>query len=147
MTCIYSKYQLSSSTEAKDRKICRNKPIEVPANKIFENVQNMSWMLLLVIKISTLQMRLFQIFDLTIYACIFRHFAEFVYASLPSTTDCQKSVCHFTDAKIQHAFLHKMPFYTTAFLHYCLLTQLPIYTTAFLHYCQNIGDPWIGLSH
>ena len=83
----------------------------------------------------------FQIFDLNIYAQIFRHFVDFIYANLPFTNDCQKSVCHFTDAKIQYAFLHKMPFYTTAFLHYCLLTQLPIYTTAFLHYCQNTGEP------
>ena len=75
-------------------------------------------------------MRLFQIFDLTIYACIFRHFVEFIYASLPSTNDCQKSVCHFTDAKIQYAFLHKMPFYTTANLHYCLFTLLPKYRIA-----------------
>ena len=89
-------------------------------------------------------MRPFQIFDLTIYACIFRHFVEFIYASLPSTNDCQKSVCHFTDAKIQYAFLHKMPFYTTAFLHYCLLTLLPIYTTASLHYCQNTGEPFFA---
>ena len=63
---------------------------------------------------------------------------------LPFINDCQKSVCHFTDAKIQYAFLHKMPFYTTAFLQYCLLTPLPIYTTAFLHYCQYTGEPlWI----
>ena len=89
----------------------------------------------------------FQIFDLTIYACIFRHFLEFIYASLPSTNDCQKSVCHFTDAKIQYAFLHKMPFYTTANLHYCLFTLLPIYRRAHLsiqscassHYqCRNM---------
>ena len=64
-----------------------------------------------------------------------------LYAKLPFINDCQKSVCHFTDAKIQYAFLHKMPFYTTAFLHYCLLTPLPIYTTAFLHYCQYTGEP------
>ena len=64
-----------------------------------------------------------------------------LYAKLPFINDCQKSVCHFTDAKIQYAFLHKMPFYTTAFLHYFLLTPLPIYTTAFLHYCQYTGEP------
>ena len=144
MIYLYSKHQLSSSTEAKDSKICRNKPLEVPANKIFKHNQNVFWILLLVVKISTLNVRPFQIFDLTIYACIFRHFVEFIYASLPSTNDCQKSVCHFTDAKIQYAFLHKMPFYTTAFLHYCLLTPLPIYTTAFLHYCQYTGEPSEG---
>ena len=67
-------------------------------------------------------------------------------AKLPFINDCQKSVCHFTDAKIQYAFLHKMPFYTKAFLHYCLLTPLPIYTTAFLHYCQYTGEPKLALS-
>ena len=102
----------------------------------------MFWILLLVVKISTLYVRLFQIFNLTIYAHIFRHFVDFIYANLPFTNDCQKSACHFTDAKIQYAFLHTMPFYTTAFLHYCLLTPLPIYTTAFLHYCQNTGEPF-----
>ena len=141
MTYLYSKYHLSSSTEAKDSKICRNKPLEVPANKIFENDQNMFWILLLVVKISTLYVRLFQIFDLIIHAHIFRHFVDSIYVNLPSFNDCQKSLCHFTDAKIQYAFLHEMPFYTPAFLQYCLLTPLPIYTTAFLHYCQYTGEP------
>ena len=80
-------------------------------------------------------------FYLTIYVHIFRHFVDFMHAHLPSTNDCQKSLCHFTAAKIQYAFLHKMPFYTTVFLHYCHLTPLLIYTTAFLHYCQNTGEP------
>ena len=72
-------------------------------------------MLLLVVKVSTLYVLLFQIFDLTIHAHIFRHFVDSIYANLPSFNDCQKSLCHFTDAKIQYALLHKMPFYNTAF--------------------------------
>ena len=118
---VCSKYQLSSSTEAKDSKICRNKPLEVPANKIFENNQ--------------LYVRLFKIFDLTIYVHIFRHFVDFMHAHLPSTNDCQKSLCHFTAAKIQYAFLHHclftlLPFNTTANLHHCLFTLLPKYRRA-----------------
>ena len=50
--------------------------------------------------------------------------------NLPFINDCQKTVCQFTDAKIQYAFLQ-----------YCLFTDMPFYTTAFLHYCQNTVQP------
>ena len=50
--------------------------------------------------------------------------------NLPFINDCQKTVCQFTDAKIQYAFLQycpftDIPFYTTAFLQICLFTLLP----------------------
>ena len=71
-----------STIEANGSKICGNKSLEIPANKIFENDQNVFWILLLVVKISTLYVRPFQIFNLTIYACIFRHFVDFIYGGI-----------------------------------------------------------------
>ena len=46
MTHLYSKYQLSSLTEAEGSKIFENKPLEVPVTKIFEHDQNVFEILL-----------------------------------------------------------------------------------------------------